>query len=730
MIHTFRPNLINELSFGINRAHQTVSVMDDGLWERNQLSWLKGADGKQLAVPKIYSGDKNSLMYNLIPNIRFGTLNAQSGGQGVTNVPAFTFDARFPFDGTDQAENVINNLSWIKGPHVLKFGFYYERIARNVSVYSTYNTNGSYYFGVDTASPYDTRYPYSNLLVGAVQAYGEDNQRSVQHARYNQIEWYVQDSWRVSRRLSLDIGMRFQYPGALSAKGGTLGFFDGSKYDLAKAGKLLFPSLVNGQNAAISAVDGTVYLQARSGFFDPKSYPAGGSPYSGMVQYQTQGWQNPGLALGPRVGFASDAFGNGKWALRGGFGIFYDRAFGVDTNGATGAGIGPLAAPPAFQAPVYYNTTFDLLRTAQSFIGPQTVFSGTRYKNPSTYNWSLGIQRDLGKGMMLDMAYVGNMMHNKFQQIDRNGVAPYTTWTPTGGANPKYLDPTTRTAAAPNGSAFYQANLLRPIVGYSAINTTSSGGSANYNSLQTQFNKRFGRRLQFGANWTWSKTLTFTRNPWTDDYITYAEVSGSRPQVVNINYSYNLPKFSRIWKNSVTQMVLDGWKFNGITRLMSGNPLTVTCSASGAPIGYWTGTPTGGIPFRCDMLTNDPWLDPDAARPATAPAGRYYPLNARNFKLPVATSLGIGNIPPTWFYGPGYEMFDFTLLKDFRVKEGKFVEFRIQTFNALNHFNPGNPNTALTLNYSNGNNTNANFGTITGAVGQARRVILAAKFRF
>jgi hypothetical protein len=724
MIHTFLPNLINELSFGLNRAHQSVSVMDDQRFAANQLSALKGPDGQPLVLPKIYGGDKNSLMYNLIPNIRFTNLTAQSAGQSITNPAVFTFDARFPFDGTDQAENVLDNVSWIKGPHVVKFGFYYERIARNVSVYSTYNTNGSYYFGSDTSSPYDTGYGYSNLLTGAVQAYGEDNQRSVHHARYNQFEWYAQDSWRVGRRLSLDFGVRFQYPGAVSAAGATLGFFDLKAYDPAKAGKLLFPAVVNGQNAAVSSIDGTVYLQARSGFFDPASYPAGGSPYSGMVQYKKQAWQNPGLVLGPRVGFASDLFGNGKVALRGGFGIFYDRAFGIDTNGATGVGVGPLAAPPAFQAPVYYNTTFPLLRTAQSFIGPQQVFSGTSYKHPSTYNWSFGIQRDLGKGMMIDVAYVGNIVHHKFAQIDRNGVAPYTMWTPTGGANPKYLDPTTK------GTAFLNANLIRPIAGYSSILTTSSCGEANYNSLQTQFNKRFGRRLQFGANWTWSKTMTYTRNPWTSDYITYAEVGGSRPQVVNINYSYNLPNGSRIWRNKVTQTLLDGWHFNGITKFMSGNPLTVTCSAASAPIGYWTGTTTGGIPFRCDMRTNDPFLPAATPRPATAPHGRYYPLNAANFKLPVATSLGIGNIPPTWFYGPGFENFDFTLLKDIRLKEGRAVEIRIQTFNAFNHFNPGNPNTALTLNYTSGANTNANFGTITAAVGQARHVALAAKFRF
>ncbi len=240
---------------------------------------------------------------------------------------------------------------------------------------------------------------------------------------------------------------------------------------------------------------------------------------------------------------------------------------------------------------------------------------------------------------------------------------------------------------------------------------------ANYNSLQTQVNKRFGKRWQFGSNWTWSKTMSYgTRSPWTPDRLQYAEVSGDRPQAVSVNYSYRIPDGSRFWKNQFTQVVLDGWHINGITKFLSGNPLTVTCTAASAPIGYWTGTPTGGIPFRCQMSSSDVFLPSSSPLPATAPAGRYYPINVANFSLPPATSLGIGNTPPTLFFGPGYERFDFTLFKDIRLgKESRVLELRAEAYNVFNHFNPGNPNTALTLNYANGANTNAAFGTITTA---------------
>ena len=725
VIHTLRSNLINETSVGINRGTQSTYASDLGQFKAvNDLSSLKGPDGKQVTLPHFF----NANYLNILPNINFGSNGAQSAGQAVTAPPGFSFDSRWPFHGTDQLTNITDNVTWIKKRHTIKAGFYYEHTSRNVSVYSTYNAAGTYWFGSDTANPNDTGYPYSNMLLGTVQAYGEDNGKLVNHSRYNQVEWFIQDTWKVNRRLTLDGGIRFQLLEPTWSKGATLGLFQGEAYDRKQSGQLLYPALVNGNKVAINPVTGAQYGFARSTSFDPASYPADGIPFSGLVQYKDRFFHTPPIQYAPRIGFAFDVFGNGKTAMRGGIGIFYGRAYGVDTIGATSAGVGPMAAPPAFRAPIYYNTTFANLLNTQGYYGSQNVNGGSQdFKNPTTYNWSFGIQQDIRHGMILDIAYVGNTSHHGFGTAnDANAVPPLTTWTPEGGSNKAYLDPT----SASNGTgAFYAANLIRAATkyqGYGSIATYTSLGESSYNALQVQLNRRFGKRYQFGVNYTWSKTITFAHQQWIPDQLTKNVLN--RPHAVNLNFGWDLPSGSKLWSNWLTKGALDGWHLNGVGAFFSGTPFTVSCAATNAPIGYWTGTPTGGIPMRCQM--NGELFKDDPTAPGTIDQRLYYPLNGPSFALPGIRSLGFGNTPPTLTYGPGMENIDLSIAKKFKVGEGKSLEFRAEAFNSLNHFNPGNPNAALTFNFNTGAQTNANFGQITAAQHVARRMAVSLKLRF
>lgn len=740
VIHTFSPNLINEFTWGINRGKQGVEATDQTMYS-NSLLPLKDSNGNALSLPSIF----NANTLKLLPTVNFGLpsgFSAQSSGLGITNAPTIGHDPRWPFVGTDTLQSVTDKVTWLKGNHNLKAGIYYERMARNVAVYETYQPQGTYYFGSDKASPVDTGYPYSNLLTGGFYAYGEDNKKQINHAGYHQEEWFVQDTWKLSRRLTLDIGVRFYVVGDLFSQGAALGLFDGKSYNASKGGQLLYPALINGQKASINPVTGATYAYARQGTFDTASYASGGIPFSGVVQHDTHLFNTPPVQVGPRGGFAWDVFGNGRTALRGGFGIVYGRPWNVDFIGAIGVGTGPMAAPPNLLTPLILNTNFAGLSGAQAVFTPQNLLTAsTDFKPPATYNWSIGVQQDIGHGMIVDVSYVGNVAHriansgtlggNAFA-TDINAVAPLTIWNPANGGTPnsKYFDP----SSAGGNSAFYSANLIRAMTGYAgwgSINAFTFVGESYYDALQTSLNKRMSKGLQFGVNYTWSKTILYARQRWTDDYLNKNVTA--RPHAVNFNFGYDVPRASRLFANNVVaRQVLDGWRLNGNGTIFAGNPFTVGCSATGAPIGYWTGTPTGGLPFRCQMGANisDIWLPSGQYPSATADPRLQFPFNKADFSLPGISSLGIGNTPPTLTYGPGVFNVDMAISKEFRLgKESRTLELKTEAFNVLNHFNPSNPNSSLTLNLQNVN-TNAAFGTITSAQIDARRIILSARIRF
>lgn len=734
LIYSFKPNLILESMWGITRGHQMNTPTDMNLYN-NSLLPFKDASGKEIPLARLFPG-ANTL--NLRPQINFGFpsgFSPQASGQSVPNAPGYGFDSRWPFDGTDQVQTVSSNLTWVKGAHNVKAGIYLEKMARNVSVYSTYNIAGSYYFGSDTASAVDTGYPYSNLVTGGFFAYGEDNIKQVNHARYTQWDWFVQDSWKVRRRLTLDLGMRFQWMGALHTAGQRLGLFSESSYDRNKAGQPLYPTMAGGVKRAVNPVTGALYPYVRQGTFDPASYT--GMPFSGVKDYIGNFWKTPPLALGPRVGFAYDVTGNGKMAIRGGFGIFYDRAATVDYIGALGVGRGPLAAPPNFLAPIVLNSSFSALAGATAVLSPQDIQGGSEdYLNPTSYNWSFGIQRELVWNLLLDIAYVGNTFKHGFNGAveDLNTVPPFTTWTPQEGTNKKFVDPTS------SSGALYSTNLIRSLAnfkGVGAVPMFENDRQSSYNSLQVQLNRRAGRSITWSANYTWSKTLTYNRLQWTDDALTRFE-TGNRPHAFNANFGYDIPAYTK--GNRLMKQLTGGWRFMGTAQIYSGAAMAPSCGYTGNPVGYPNGTPTGGVLFRCQMMTVSKaavWL-PSGAKPSdvgsTADPRLWYPVDPTNFQLPKDyapfTRGMIGNMPPVLAYGPGVEIFNLALQKAFRIREAHRLEFKLEATNALNHFNPANPNMTITRNYKTGANTNAAFGTILGTQYQNRRAILSLRYAF
>ncbi len=311
-----------------------------------------------------------------------------------------------------------------------------------------------------------------------------------------------------------------------------------------------------------------------------------------------------------------------------------------------------------------------------------------------------------------------------------NAVAPYTTWNPTTGVNPKYVDPTN------SQGGLIVTNLIRALSGgypYGSINASTSSGESYYHSLQVQVNRRFGRRFQMSSNWTWAKSISYSRNRWVPDQLN--KTSGTRPHIVNLNFGYRAPDFSKMLGAPILKYALDGWNFNGSGSIFAGTLMNIDCAAQSIPANlgnYWTGMPTGAPALRCQM-TGPLWL-PAGATPAsvgaTADARRWYPFDASHFVLPPANSFGIGNTPPTMTAGPGMWNMDLSVNKEFPLGKDNVrrIQVRFESFNTLNHFNPGNPSTSLTYNFTTNAITNSGFGTITSNQNKPR--ILAGSLRF
>jgi hypothetical protein len=186
--------------------------------------------------------------------------------------------------------------------------------------------------------------------------------------------------------------------------------------------------------------------------------------------------------------------------------------------------------------------------------------------------------------------------------------------------------------------------------------------------------------------------------------------------------------------------VVDGWRVMGTAQIFSGSGMSPACGYTANPVGYPNGTPTGSVLFRCQMLTATNqalWL-PSGAKPSdvgsTADPALWYPMDPNNFQLPKNfapfTSGIIGNMPANLTNGPGLELFNLALQKEFRVRENQRLQFKVEATNAFNHFNPANPNMTITRNYNTGANTNAAFGTIQSAQYQSRRAILSVRYQF
>ncbi len=631
------PTLVNELTLGANGRKEGEDIAADALAQstRSKIGFTAGQ----------FSPGVNPL--GLIPNATFG---------GVPGAANLFMDNRTPLLSTRLNVPISDNITKIKGGHVFKAGFVAERIFATANAANPFN--GSYSFARDVNNPLDTGYAYSNASFGVFSSYTEQLRRNTNTQWFTYVEGYVQDTWKVNKHLTLDYGLRFSHLGNEILRGNMVSTFNADFWDPAKAVKLVQPAIVGGRRVGQDPITKAVYPATAIGAIAPNS----GDPANGMVipainkSYPGSLIDTPAVLVAPRFGFAYDPWGDGKTAVRGGVGLFNQRK-----DNAWG---GPNPQVPIITTPTVYYGTLSTLLSSTGFTFPSTITSVKRdSKSPYAMNASLSVQRNIGFGTVVDVAYVGTFGRHLEWVRDLNAIPIGTNF------NPRNADPTN--AAVPLPSAF-----LRKYPGFNNINQADWAANSSYHSLQVTANRRFAKGLQFGGAWTWSKAMGYVDTDGSavsalvDPKIWNYSVAGfDRTHVLKLNYLWEVP--GGPWKNLAAKHVLHGWQLSGITSFVTGAPLGV---------GYnlvvnrdITGTPDLGA--RLNVLSN-PNLPKDQKT-----FGRNF--NTDVFAPPAVGA--IGNSAKYLIRGPGVNNFDISMIKSIAVREPFKVQLRCELYNAFNH---------------------------------------------
>lgn len=721
-------SIVNEVSIGVRHGSEGF-IPSDGEIERLQRSALN------YTAPQLFP-----------QNNTLGTIPRATSWSGISNTTVANINwlDRWGEVGNDYILPAItNNLTVTYGNHNTKFGFYLERMrngeARGGNWSGTFSFNGSR----DSISQSlgNTGHPYSNALTGFFASYSESSSRPHTDLERTLLQWYAQDQWRASSRLTLNYGLRMGWFSHWAQRQLNAANFIPSLYDPKKAPALYRAYCAGGTPATVRCEDknrraqNPLTGQVVADFNLVGTFVAGsGDLLNGIVlgsdSNTPHGFKTPApIQFEPRLGFALSLSQSGKTVLRGHGGVYHSSRTGGGTSG------GSLVGNPPYQRNLSISNGYidNLVNLTGTALQRPTNLNALEVngKTPTIYNFSLGIQQSLGFGTVVEISYVGSQARHLGETRNINGVPD--------GARFLDLHPENRNPfsdANPLVGGALPAEFLRPYQGYGDINMVTYSGNSNYNALQVAVNRRYARGFQYGIAYTWHKTLDYAN----DDNVliaserpykafNYGPADKEQSHIFIANYIWDIPRLGRVWNNKLVKSVFDNWQLTGKAAFVTGEPKALSAALGGATwvIAETDSCPTGAVrtsATSCTFLsdftggqTNARALvicDPN--KKSTASDGTSVFLDESCFARP--TERGeIGNAPRNMLRRPGVVNFDMALFKNIKVREKFNIQFRWETYNIFNHTNFNDINASLDYNFVDNQMVQSNplFGQPTSA---------------
>jgi len=631
------------------------------------------------------------------------------------------FSTNGPQPRIDQTYQADDNFSKIVGRHAFKMGFDF----RDFQVYNPFanQLSGNYAFGGTGA--YSTGDPGADFLLGIPDTYGQGT-GDIIDARGKEYYTYFQDQFKIRPNLTLTYGAGWQV--------------DTPTIDIYHDG--------HAATAFRPGQTSTLYPNA------PEGYVFQGDPgvnATGTTKY---------THFGPRAGFAWSPGSSGKWSIRGGYGIYFNREleeqtlqflssppFGLATTGAAACGGSPGFANPfmdvasgalcnnPFPANPNPPSTVDFGQYEPLFlyaVDPNTAV-------PYSQNFNLTVERQLSPTLLVSAGYVGSLGRKEVTLRELNpGQNPAGC-----AADPSCVaDRTFQGFDFPQNFPTYNPNII------AGIGNNQTTGTSNYNALQVTATKRLSHGLSFNAVYSWSKAMddgsgfensgfggggfgsygsARATNPFNQAFYNYGPSGFDATSRFVITYTYDIPSI-RHFDNGVAKRVFEGWRMSGITTFQTGFPLDVVDSGYRSLTCWaYTWTACWDVP---NTLGSPQYVDPRTSNLVNATKGgtasnNHYWFDPNTFaRAPIGVQ---GDAGRNLLRGPGISNWDWSLQKDTSITESTRLELRFEFYNLFNHtqFATGSGGT----NFITTNINSANFGRILGAQ-NPRLIQLAAKIYF